>query len=205
MATVARPLALPDAEVIYYPRFLPATRTEEWMTALLKEQETRLKQHQIKIFGKELLEPRLSGYYGDYPYRYSGVTQNPLPWNTALLEIKEALEPLAGIKFNAMFLNLYRDGNDSVSWHSDNQKELVYPTIASVSFGATRKFQFRRKDKTGDIISLDLRDGDVLMMAGKTQEFWNHRIPKTSPRIASSIEPRINLTYRAIGDRIPRA
>jgi alkylated DNA repair dioxygenase AlkB len=190
-------LLMSNADVSYYPDLFDSEQSDYFLTELLQQMDWE--QHQVKIFGKTLLEPRLSAYYGDKSYRYSGFTREPLPWHPTLLEIKSAIEPVVGIEFNAVFLNLYRNGNDGVGWHSDDQRELgLNPTIASVSLGASRRFVFRRKDDRQVKITLELSAGDLLIMAGETQHFWQHCVPKTSPKSASQVAPRINLTYRAV-------
>lgn len=190
-------LEMSNADVLYCKSFFSQEQSHYFLTKL--SQEINWHQNSVKIFGKTLLEPRLSAYYGDKPYRYSGFTREPLPWHPILWEIKSTIELLIGTKFNAVFLNLYRDGNDGVGWHRDNQKELgLNPTIASVSFGATRRFIFRRYDDFPTKVALELADGDLLIMAGETQTFWQHQVPKSSSKIASQLKPRINLTYRFV-------
>ncbi|MGL6344348.1 MAG: alpha-ketoglutarate-dependent dioxygenase AlkB family protein [Waterburya sp.] len=190
-------LDMPDADVILHKHLFSQEQCNYFFTSLYKEIEWE--QNSIKIFGKTLPEPRLSAYYGDKAYRYSGITREPLPWHPVLLEIKSAIKPIVGIEFNAVFLNLYRNGFDGVGWHSDNQKELgLNPTIASVSFGETRRFIFRRKDNRKNQVSLELSDGDLLIMGETTQKFWQHQVPKSSPKTASQVQPRINLTYRLV-------
>lgn len=187
-----------DADVILYKHLFSQEFCNYFSTL---DKEIHWQQNQVKIFGKTLLEPRLSAYYGDKDksYRYSGFTREPLPWHPILLEIKSAIEPLIGTEFNVVFLNLYRDGNDGVGWHRDNQKELgLNPTIASVSFGATRHLIFRHQDDHQNQVTLELSDGDLLIMAGETQKFWQHKVPKSSSKIASQVQPRINLTYRFV-------
>jgi alkylated DNA repair dioxygenase AlkB len=155
------------------------------------------KQEAIKIFGKEVLQPRLTAWYGDEnkTYRYSGLTMKPLPWTDTLLQIKERVEHASSYRFNSVLLNFYRDGQDSMGWHRDNEKELgENPVIASVSFGAERKFQFRHYKDQKTIISLVLNHGSLLLMSGATQSCWQHRLPKSS--IMQT--PRINLTFRNI-------
>ena len=137
--------------------------------------------------------PRLTAWYGDFTYTYTGIVNKPAPWTPELLRIKARAEELAGEAFNGVLMNLYSSGRDSVSWHSDDERELgAEPTIASVSFGATRRFQFRRKDDHSRKAAINLHHGDVLIMSGATQQLWHHQIPKT----AREIGPRINLTFR---------
>jgi alkylated DNA repair dioxygenase AlkB len=110
------------------------------------------------------------------------------------LEIKRKIEPLVSINFNSVLLNLYRDGNDSISWHSDTEKELgKNPIIASVNFGETRTFQLKHMN-TGERIDLQLEHGSLLIMGGAMQHYWQHQVPKTK----KIIDKRINLTFRVI-------
>jgi alkylated DNA repair dioxygenase AlkB len=186
-------LRMKDANVIFDRNFFDRQQSQQLFSEL--NDRIEWKQERIKLFGKYLLEPRLTAYYGDKPYRYSGVSRYPLSWTPVLLNIKSRIEPIAEVKFNVVLLNLYRDGNDSMGWHSDDERELGdRPIIASVSFGAARRFVFRRKDDRHLKIELNLGDGDLLIMGGKTQQFWQHQVPK----VRCEVEPRINLTFRAI-------
>ena len=150
-------------------------------------------------------EPRLTAWYGQpgLTYTYSAKAMSPLPWTTSLLTIKTAIETelinhLIKTDFTSVLINKYRDGNDSLGWHSDNEKELGNePVIASISLGETRTFQFRLKDDHKKKIQIELNDGSLLVMRGKTQELWQHQIPKRSSATAV-INPRINLTFRHI-------
>ena len=123
------------------------------------------------LFGRKIPLPRLVAWYGDLPYRYSGITHQPQPWTAELLEIKTVAEALAGTSFNSVLLNLYRDGADSMGWHADDEKELgTNPTIASISFGATRKFQMRHKVDRALRVETNLTHGSCLVMAGAMQD-----------------------------------
>jgi alkylated DNA repair dioxygenase AlkB len=155
------------------------------------------KQDVITMYGKELLLPRLSAWYGETekPYTYSGITLYPKPWTEELLEIKGRIEKLANTKFTSVLANRYRDGADYVGWHTDAEKELGRnPIIGSVNFGETRRFQLRRIDNHQDKLELELKNGSGLVMAGETQHFWQHQVPKTSKKISE----RINLTFRTM-------
>jgi alkylated DNA repair dioxygenase AlkB len=148
------------------------------------------------MYGKRINFPRLTAWYGDNdkPYSFSGITLNPLVWTKTLLEIKNRIEPKAGVCFNSVLLNLYRDGNDSISWHTDAEPELgKNPVIASVNFGETRNFQLRHIE-TKEKIEIELVHGSLLIMQGELQHFWQHQVPKTSKKI----KDRINLTFRVI-------
>ena len=169
----------------------------ELLTLLLSEIDWN--QEQIKMFGEFINVPRLTAWHGDTdkPYTYSGITMTPTPWTNTLLNIKKRAEHLAGTSFNSVLLNQYRDGNDGVSWHADDEPELgESPTICSVSLGVSRKFQLRRKGESRSATSIDLTSGDVLIMRGKTQKYWEHQVPKSKSQKSMGI--RVNLTFRTI-------
>lgn len=158
-------------------------------------EETHWEQKQIKLYGKEIPIPRLTAWYGDKTYSYSGTQNNPSQWTETLLTLKEQVENKSGHKFNSALLNLYRHGQDSVTWHSDDEPELgESPVIASLSFGATRKFQLRHKKDKALKREFILTDGSLLVMREGTQENWEHQIPKTSKLVGN----RINITFRKI-------
>ena len=192
-----RILDLPDALVSYYPNLFSEEENDELLENLIVNVEW--KQNRIKIFGRESPVPRLEAWYGDEgkSYTYSGITMHPKPWTPVLLSIKERAESSTGATFNSVLVNFYRAGAARVAWHSDDEKELgPNPVIASVSFGAERKFRLRHKgfDENGRQAEINLGNGSLLLMGGKTQGNWKHEIPKTS----RSIGPRINLTFRKI-------
>jgi alkylated DNA repair dioxygenase AlkB len=189
-------LDMPNADVILHKHLFSQEELCKYFSSLSKE--IQWEQNSIKIFGKTIPEPRLSAYYGDKSYRYSGFTREPLPWHPILLDIKAKIEHFLVLKFNAVFLNLYRDGNDGVGWHSDNQKELGSNPIASISFGETRNLIFRRKDDHKNKVAISLSEGDLLIMGSQTQYHWQHQVPKSGSKIASQLKPRINLTYRFV-------
>ena len=151
--------------------------------------------HEIaSVMGRRVPIPRLTAWHGEAGYVYSGIRMIPAPWNAPLLEIKAVAEACAGHAFNSVLLNLYRDGRDSVSWHADNEPGLGRdPVIASVSLGATRRFQMKHRRRE-ERLALDLPHGSCLVMAGATQHHWLHQVPKTSRPVG----PRINLTFRAM-------
>jgi alkylated DNA repair dioxygenase AlkB len=155
------------------------------------------KQEPVRLFGREIMQPRLTAWYGaaDKAYTYSGITMEPLPWTQELDQIRMDAETLAGVSFTSALLNLYRDGSDSIGWHRDNEKMLgPAPVIASVSFGASRKFQFRNYTDKKMNVSLMLGPGSVLVMRGATQRNWEHSLPKTKKLSGA----RINITFRII-------
>jgi len=155
-------------------------------------------QRVVSMYGNPVLTPRLTAWFGDTDknYAYSGNHFSPLPWTQDLQEIKERIELLAGTHFNSVLLNYYRDGNDSVAWHSDNERELgKLPLIASVSFGQVRRFDIRRKQDHTEKYSIKLEEGSVLIMKGDLQQHWEHRIAKSK----TQTNARVNLTFRVIG------
>jgi len=177
---------------IYVPDFFDQAKSDLYFDSLLKNIEWR--QEEMFLYGKTIKFPRLTAWYSDKPYSYSGITHPPMYWTEILLEIRDEIEPKAQAAFNSVLLNLYRDGNDSISWHTDAEKELgENPIIASVSFGATRKFQLRHKE-TKEKIQLELNHGSLLIMKGELQHFWQHQVPKTKKEVGQ----RINLTFRTI-------
>ena len=183
-------------EDVFYPNFFNELESDRLFDELLENINWR--QDRIKIFGKQIELPRLTAWYGDKgkSYKYSGIIMNPNPWIPPLLSIKQRIEPVAELSFNSVLANLYRDGKDYVSWHSDNEPELgKNPTIASVSLGDTRRFLLRHKsNKDLETVEIALTHGSLLIMQGSTQHFWKHQVPKT----AKSKTERINLTFRVI-------
>jgi alkylated DNA repair dioxygenase AlkB len=188
-------LPMPDAEVILYSDFFSADESATLFQQLIDT--INWQQESIRFGGKAIPLPRLTAWYGDEgkSYRYSGITVNPLPWIPLLISIKTRVETVSPVAFNSVLLNYYRGERDSVSWHSDDEPELGHnPVIASVSFGASRKFQFKHKTDTDLRLAVDLTPGSLLLMAGATQHHWKHQIPKT----AKPVGARINLTFRVI-------
>jgi len=145
-----------------------------------------------RLFGREMAVPRMTAWFGDAAYRYSGILHEPAAMPGIVQYLRERAEALSSASFNSVLLNLYRTGRDSVGWHSDREAGLGdRPTIASLSLGGTRRFQFRHR-RTKETLTLELGSGDWLMMRGETQRFWVHQVPKT----ASPVDPRVNLTFR---------
>lgn len=183
-----------NGEYLFYPAFFSKSESDLFLQKLKTEIEW--KQESMNMYGKRVNFPRLTAWYGDNdkPYSFSGITLKPKIWTTELIKIREQIEPLSQIKFNSVLLNLYRNGNDSISWHTDAEKELgLNPIISSVNFGATRKFQLRHKE-TKEKLEIELTHGSLLIMRGELQHFWQHQVPKTSQNVSE----RINLTFRAI-------
>jgi len=187
--------------------FLPYDGIAEYQGRILKPEEAaqyfdRLlhtiawKHDEVIIFGKHIVTKRKSAWYGDEgcTYTYSNIARQALPWTTELFELKKKVEQLSECDFNSCLLNLYHSGEEGMSWHSDDEKELGnHNTIASISLGAERKFSFKHK-RTKETISLMLENGSLLVMKDATQANWLHALPK-SKKITES---RINLTFRTI-------
>lgn len=190
-------LPMQNASVCYYPNFYQELEALTFQKKI--QEETTWQEDDIKLFGKTYKQPRLTALYGDKDktYSYSNIKMTPNLWTPTLLKIKEDIEYITKEAFTTVLLNLYRDGNDSNGWHSDNEKELGNdPFIASLSFGAKRTFHFKHKQDTSLKFKIDLGHGSLLVMGGETQTFWKHQIPKSKRVLA----PRINLTFRKIID-----
>lgn len=154
------------------------------------------KNDEAMIFGKKIITKRKVAWYGDreFEYTYSKITKKAHSWTPELLQLKKHIEKKSGETFNSCLLNLYHTGEEGMAWHSDAEKDLKKNgAIASVSFGAERKFAFKHKE-TKETVSLNLKHGSLLIMKGTTQSHWLHRLPPTK-KIHS---PRINLTFRKI-------
>jgi alkylated DNA repair dioxygenase AlkB len=183
-----------NGEIQFFPNFFSKSESDIYLTAL--KDNIKWKQQSMNMYGRKIDFPRLTAWYGDNdkPYSFSGITLQPHDWNVEILQIKEKIEPLAEVVFNSVLLNLYRSGNDSISWHTDAEKELGdNPIIASVNFGATRKFQLKHI-KTKEKLEIELSHGSLLIMQGELQHFWQHQVPKTSKPVSE----RVNLTFRVI-------
>lgn len=182
-------------DVLYYNNFLLKEEADHLYKRLLLDLDWQ--QYPIQMFGKTMLQPRLIAWYGDQgtEYTYSQTNLVAEGWNQNLKNIQEKLAHQLQLNFNSVLANLYRDGQDSMGWHSDNEKELgAKPTIASISLGTPRTLQFRRKDNPKVKTSILLESGSLLLMQGNTQEEWQHQIAKTK-KVKT---PRINLTFRII-------
>ena len=206
--------------VDYYPDFLSEKLAENYMETLCAVNNHNWKQidwrtnegedlkaidfahinwqhNQIKLFGKTIYEPRFSAWYGDNhaSYTYSGVERRPVAWTPLLQKIKQDIEQIVSRTFNSVLLNWYRDGQDSMGWHADDEKELGNnPLIASLSLGANRDFQLHRKTDTKQKVTISIQNGSLLVMGGSLQHHWKHALPKRK----NIQKPRINLTFRTI-------
>jgi alkylated DNA repair dioxygenase AlkB len=182
-----------DGEVYYVPNIFTKEQADAYFDELLTQVSWR--QEPIKIFGREIMQPRLTAWYGDKAYTYSGLTMKPNSWIAALKEIKTVADGYANFESSSALLNLYRNEKDSMGWHRDNEQALgAAPVIASVSLGAARKFQLRRYDSKRPVVSLVLEPGSLLIMRGASQQYWEHRLPKAS----TALNARINITFRKI-------
>jgi alkylated DNA repair dioxygenase AlkB len=182
-----------DGEAYLMNDFFSGEESERYYQTLLKEVEW--KQEPIVIFGKKVPQPRLTAWFGDADYRYSGLVMKAHAWSATLLEIKKKIETLSKVEFNGVLLNYYRDEKDSMGWHRDNEKELgLNPVIGSVNFGATRDFDLRHYEEQELRVSMPLKNGSFLLMKGATQHHWQHRIAKKKEPVSA----RINLTFRRV-------
>ena len=185
-----------EAEVDYRRDFFAPDEARTLFEAL--REEIRWERHRVRIRGREIECPRLSGWEGDATYSYSGLTLRPAPWTATAAAVRRRVEAAAGDAFNSVLANLYRDGADRLGWHADDEPELgPAPVIASVSFGAARRFLLRPKRGGGASVPIVLEPGSLLVMRGATQRNWMHCVPPTRRPVG----PRINLTFRHIRAR----
>ena len=183
-----------DGTVNYYGSLFDSKEAHLFYSKLLEN--IAWKNDEAIIFGKKIITKRKVAWYGDkpYSYTYSKTTKSALPWTTELQILKQRIEDKTGELFNSCLLNLYHDGSEGMSWHSDAEKDLKKNgAIASISLGAERRFLFKHKI-TNEKVELFLENGSLLVMKGKTQENWLHRLPTTK----KILTPRINLTFRMI-------
>jgi alkylated DNA repair dioxygenase AlkB len=186
------PISIDDGELALLARLPLSLSNVEVFERLLNE--TPWREESVVVYGKRHLQPRLTAWYGDASYTYSGLRLEPLPWTALLLEIRAAVEAACGQRFNSVLLNRYRNERDSMGMHSDDEPELGNdPVIASLSYGATRTFILRHKrDKR--TVRLPLEDGSLLLMSGQLQRNWLHGINKSTRPLGE----RLNLTFRYI-------
>jgi alkylated DNA repair dioxygenase AlkB len=183
-----------DGEVNYYGEIVGQSESDFYFDALLTEVDWRC--DQAVIFGKHIETKRKVAWYADQPfsYTYSNITKSALPWTQKLYILKGIIEQKTGETYNSCLLNLYHNGTEGMAWHSDGEKDLKKNgAIASLSFGALRKFAFKHKN-TKEVVSLNLKAGSLLVMKGETQQHWLHRLPPTK----QVRDARINLTFRTI-------
>lgn len=181
-----------EGNTLYYGSIIEKIKADAYLEALLAD--IAWQHDEAIIFGKKIITKRMVAWYGDrdFAYTYSKVTRHALPWTDLLLELKNIAETASGAQYNSCLLNLYHDGSEGMAWHSDDEKDLLQNgAIASLSFGAERKFALKHK-KTKETMGLMLEHGSLLVMKGTTQTNWLHRLPP-STRIHT---PRVNLTFR---------
>ncbi|WP_111672279.1 alpha-ketoglutarate-dependent dioxygenase AlkB family protein [Algoriphagus litoralis] len=184
-----------QGEAIFYPEFFSKNASDHYFDFLSKS--LHWKEEPIRMFGKMVMQPRLTALYGNEtkPYGYSGISMTPFPWTPELMEIKRKLLDFTEVEFTHVLCNFYRNGQDSMGWHRDNESVLGRnPTIASVTFGATRMFQMRHYETKKQKVQVPLTHGSLLIMSGESQHYWEHQIPKTKRNLG----PRINLTFRKL-------
>jgi alkylated DNA repair dioxygenase AlkB len=193
MLTEAQQAAeLPDAAIDFYPQWLAPPAAAQSYERLY--QQICWRQDVIRIFGKEILLPRLQAWYGEKAYSYSGMKIPAIALLPEMKVLKQRISALSGFEFNSVLANLYRNGQDSVGWHADDEPEIVNNAcIASLSLGAARRFELKHRFRK-DIppVSFVLESGSLLLMHGTTQQYWLHQLPK----MRSVQSPRINLTFR---------
>lgn len=183
-----------DGTVNYYGKLWDFEKSKHIFNNLFEKIDW--KNDEAFLFGKTIITKRKVAWYGDtnFEYSYSNTSKIALPWTEELLLLKQVIEQKSGEKFNACLLNLYHNGDEGMAWHSDDEKDLKKNgAIASLSFGAERKFSFKHKT-TGEVVSIMLENGSLLMMKDKIQTYWLHRLPPTK----LITKPRINLTFRTI-------
>ncbi len=181
-----------DGTVNYFGPVLSSKLADQFYHQLVNTIDW--KNDKVRIFGKQYITKRKVAWYGDlgYSYAYSNVSKVALPWTQDLLELKKVVEDTSGFSYNSCLLNLYHSGDEAMGWHSDDEKSLGKKScIASLSLGAERKFSFKHKN-SGQMVSLNLENGSLLLMKNETQTYWLHRLNK-STKIK---QPRINLTFR---------
>lgn len=183
-----------DGEVIYHGPVMSIERAQEYYIKLMEN--IQWENDKAVIFGKHIITKRKVAWYAEKPfsYTYSKITKTANIWTSELLALKRIVEKKSGETYNSCLLNLYHDGEEGMAWHSDGEKDLKKNgTIASMSFGAERKFAFKHKESK-QVVSLILQKGSLLLMKGETQKYWMHRLPPTK-KVKT---PRINLTFRTI-------
>jgi len=186
---------LPNDVLKYHEGFIDSVDGDNLLAYLLEH--TPWKQKVVRYYEKDIITPRLSAWYGDAEkIDFAALGKStPLSWTPELLKLKELVEPVAGISFNSVLLNYYRNGQDSVTWHSDNETVMgSHPVIASLSFGQMRSFDIRLKSNHQEKYSIRLAHGSLLIMKGDLQQKWEHRVAKSK----LYMKPRINLTFRHI-------
>jgi alkylated DNA repair dioxygenase AlkB len=186
---------LPLELLEYHPGFCDEQQSLYLLEKLIAD--TPWSQKVVQMYDKQVVTPRLTAWYADPDiHDYTTMLRAaPHPWTPELRLLKVQVEQLAGITFNSVLLNYYRNGNDSVAWHSDNEKALgTHPVIASLSFGQVRSFDIRNKEDHRRKYSIKLESGSLMIMKGNLQQDWEHRIAKS----VTPMKPRVNLTFRVV-------
>ncbi len=180
-------VSLNNGEYLYIPKFFNKIDGNEYLKDLLSAiewvQETKT------LYGKETISPRLEARYGDEnkTYSYNGQMHTPHPWTKTLLAIKDKIKALTEVEWNSVILNQFRNEKDSIYWYTDAGNELgENPTIIYVNFGATRKFQFRHRDKKGSF-DINLTHGSILITRGEMQHFWVHQVAKPKKKVSECV------------------
>jgi alkylated DNA repair dioxygenase AlkB len=190
---INRPNILPqDGIALYYDKIIADEQVKQLYDALLNN--ILWENERVIMFGKEIITKRKVAFFSDpsISYRYASKTKIGLPWTSTLLTIKNVVESITKESYNACLLNLYHNGEESMGWHSDNEKEIITnSSIASLSIGASRKFSFKHKE-TKETVSIELANGSLLEMKGGVQAHWWHALPKSK----KVTDARINLTFR---------
>jgi len=188
--TPKRYINRPDLELMHMDGFIAKADADTYYNSLLYN--TPWREYQMPMYDKIVTAPRMIAWYGTQ----EETGENALPWTPELSELRLRVEKETGLHFNAVLLNLYRNGNDSVAWHSDKEHKIgCNPNIASLTFGQTRPFRFRHKtNKEIGQVEIPLYHGTLLLMSGTTNTFWEHHIPKSTKEML----PRINLTFRQV-------
>lgn len=183
-----------DGIVNYYGYIFYKQQADSYYDYLLNN--INWKNDEAFLFGKKIVTKRKVAWYAEKPfeYKYSNITKIATPFTPKLIDIKTKIETITEESYNSCLLNLYHNGSEGMAWHSDGEKDLKKDgAIASVTFGAERKFAFKHKT-TKETVSLILPHGSLLVMKDKTQTHWLHRLPPTK----KVVSPRINLTFRTI-------
>ena len=191
-------IELPGAQLTYTAGFYDKPRADGLFQLLQSRLDWR--HEPITLFGKKVFQPRLTSWIADknIRYSYSSIELLGEGWPGFLTSLRKEVEAVSGVSFNSLLANCYRDGKDSMGWHADDEPELgPRPVIASLSLGASRRFLFRSKSDHRRKLELLLEHGSLLIMAGSTQHFWQHSVPRSR----GVNGPRINLTFRQILDR----
>jgi len=184
---------VPDADLLLYDNFFNKEESDKYYDILLNN--TPWREYEMPMYDKIVTAPRMICWYED---NYESATGEDFNLTPELSAIRESVEAETGEHFNAVLLNLYRNGNDGVAWHSDKEGKIgKNPTIASVTFGETRMFRLRHKTLEMPQLEIPLFHGSLFVMSGTTNTFWQHQVPKTSKRVL----PRINLTFRQVKNK----